>query len=189
MYFVCSYCFTVYKQPDRTVSCSGYDQIGCVVFWQSQKVWYFHYLTRRQADNFGILSAPNGGPTLSHSSAPRGEGVAWIVLSLKTVGEHTAYWLNQSLKESTFWLAQKKEIKPPPCCHLWRARLSLRAAVSEEESAREVSDGEPRGYKSGSDAICHTHFLSTKLSRKVAPARPWSLSRKLVSHVKPCSIV
>lgn len=77
-------------------------------FWQSQKVWHFHYLTQRQVENFGILSTLNGGPTLRYNSAPRGWGVARIILSLKTVSKNTSSWLNQSLKESTFWLAQKK---------------------------------------------------------------------------------
>lgn len=77
-------------------------------FWQSQKVWYFHYLTQRQVGNFGILSTLKGGPTLRDNSAPRSWGVARIILSLKTVSKNTASWLNQSLKESTFWLAQKK---------------------------------------------------------------------------------
>ena len=51
-----------------------YDQVGCMVFWQSQKVWYFHCHTQRQVYKFGILATPYGGPTLSHNCAPRDGG-------------------------------------------------------------------------------------------------------------------
>lgn len=64
----------LFKNNQKELCHPVYDQVGCKGFWQSQRVWYFHGLTRRQVDKFGILVTPYGGPTPSHKCALRDGG-------------------------------------------------------------------------------------------------------------------
>lgn len=73
MYFICSYCFIILKQPERTV-------ILCMIrlvvrFLAKSEGLVFPSPDPEAGDKSGILVAPYGDTTLGHSSAPRNGGI------------------------------------------------------------------------------------------------------------------
>lgn len=125
-------------------------------FWQRQKVWYFHCLTHRQGDSFGALVTPNGGPTLSHRSAPRdrGSGVDHPPVETKRPKHCLSAWLVPKANSHSVWQKRKKENRPALGI-LWAGP----PALPSRPASRRQPEQEVAGWGPGGQAVQMPGFL------------------------------
>lgn len=146
----------LFKNNQKEPCHSVYDQVGCMVFGKVRR-FGISVTCPRQVDTFGILVTPDGGPSPSHNSAPRGGGVVWIIHH-KWRAETTASWLNLVPRRNPHSFGKKEINKTTPkvAAFSWAYSPPLPEIVSWEEGEREAENGELRRCKiQGSGTRCH----------------------------------